>query len=104
MCDSGEQCDREWVEVKFFQDVVNQIGPSAVLVDMIEGVGCSLRWQCGDVEDLAIGRDGGDAGSDAKINVVEPTQFLHHGIDLLSACPLRVENRLRIVKNYDHIP
>jgi len=38
MRDGREEGDREWMEVKSFHDVVNQIGPFAMLVDPIERV------------------------------------------------------------------
>jgi hypothetical protein len=55
------------------------------------------------VESFAVGRDSGDAGGDAQANVGEPTQLLHHGIDLLGICPLGIEDRLCIVEDYEHL-
>ena len=72
----SEQGDRERMEVELFQDIVDQIGPFAVLVDPIECVTRSLHRQCRDVETLAVNRDNGGAGGDAKANVVELAQFV----------------------------
>jgi hypothetical protein len=85
---SGEQRDGERVEVKLFQDVVDSDRMFAVLVDAIERVACGLHRQCWDLEDLTVGRDGGDAGGDAKTDVAELSQLLHHGVDLPRARPL----------------
>ena len=51
----------------------------------------------------AIRRSGGDAGCDADTDVIEPTEFLHHRIDLLSICSPRIEDRFRVVENYQHL-
>ena len=101
--DSSEQGDREGVEVQLLQDVIDQIGSFAMLVDAIECVTCSLHRQCWDIESLAVRRDGGDTGGDAKTNVVEPTQFVHNGIDLLPARPLQIENGFGIVEGDEHL-
>ena len=45
---------------------------------------------------------GGDARRDADPDVVEPTWFLHHGVDLPCIRRLRVENIFRIVEDYHH--
>ena len=91
------------MEVELFQDLVGRIGPFAVLVDAIEGVTCSLHRQRRDVEGLAVGRDGGDAGCYAKANVIELTQLLHHRIYLLSVRSLRVENGFRVIEDNEHL-
>ena len=91
------------MEIKSFQDVVDQIGLFPMLVDTIERVAGGLHRQCRDLESLAIGRDGRNTGRDAKPNVVVATQLFHHAIDLLSIRSLWVEDGFRIVENYDHL-
>ena len=75
-----------------------------VMIYIIEGAACGLHWQCGDVKNLGVGRNGGDPGSDVKTNVVELTQFLHHGIELLGVYSLQVEDVFSTVEDYDHLP
>ena len=38
MCNRGEQCERERMEVELLRDVVDKIGPFVVRVDAAEGV------------------------------------------------------------------
>jgi len=69
----------------------------------LECVVRSLHRQCWDVESLAVRGDGGDAGGDAKTNVVEPAQFVHSAIYLLPARPLRIENGFSILEDDGHL-
>jgi len=66
-------------------------------------VACNLDQQCRDFENLATRGDGGDKGGDAKTNFAEPGRFVHNGVDLLRAHPLRIKNRFCIIENYDHL-
>ena len=47
--------------------------------------------------------DGGDAGSNAKANVAEPTQLLHHGIHLPGIWSLRVKNGFGVIEDQNHL-
>ena len=98
MRDGSEQGDRQGVEIKLFQDAVDQIGLSAVLVDPIECVTCRFHRQCWDVESLTGGRNGGDTGCEAEADVADPTQFLYCGIDLLGILSLWVENGFSVIE------
>lgn len=91
------------MKVELFQDFVDEIGMFAVLVDPIEGVACSLYRQRWDVESLRPGRNGGNAGGDAEAEVAELTQLLYHRVYLLGVRSPRIENRLGVIKNYDHL-
>ena len=90
--------------VELLEDVVDEIGPFTVLVYPIEGVACGLNWQRWYVKGLAVGRNSGNARSDAKADVVELTQLLHRRVDRLSICPSRIEDRLRIIEDYEDLP
>ena len=89
------------MEVELIQDIVDKIGLFTILVYSIEGIACSLNRQRWYVESLAVGRNCGDARSDTKADVVELTQLLHNFVDLLRIRPLRIEDRLRIIKDYE---
>lgn len=91
------------MEVELTQDIVNEIGLFTVLVYMIEGTACSLDRQRWDVGRLAVGRDSGDAGSDAKTDVLKLTQLLHHSVDLLGIHSLRIKNGLCIIEDYEDL-
>ena len=56
-----EQGDRQRMVVQLFQDVIDLIGPFAVLVYPVECILRSLRRQCGDADGLAKRRDCGDS-------------------------------------------
>ena len=99
-----KQSDRERVEVNLFQDAVDQIGPPAALVYVIEDITCILHRQGGNVETLAGGGNSGDARRDAEADVTESTQFLHHSIDPLGICSLWVENGLGVIKDHEKFP
>ena len=103
MRNRGKQGDRQRMEIKSFQDVIDQIGPFAVLVDTVEGVARSVHRQCWDIESLAVGRDGGDAGGDTETDVAELTQLLHHVIDPLSIHSLWIKNGFRIIEDDEHL-
>ena len=45
----------------------------------------------------------GDTRRDKDADIVETTQFLHHGVDLLSIHSLRVEDRFRVIEDYEHL-
>ena len=70
-----------------------------MLVDAIEYVMCGFHRQRRHSESLAVSRDGGDTRSDAKTNVVGPTQFANNSVYLLSVHPLRVENGFCIIED-----
>ena len=91
------------MESEFFQDAVDQVGPTVGVVDLVEDITGGVHRQRGEVQTLAIWGNGGDTGCDAKANVAEPTQFLHYGIDLLSAHSMRVENIFRVIEDYHHL-
>jgi len=91
------------MEVELFQDAVDQVQLIAILVDPIERVASGLGRQRRDVQDLAVGRYGGDPGGDANADVVELAQLLYHGIDFLGTRGLRIENGFGIVENYEHL-
>jgi len=91
------------VKVELSQDIVSQIGVSAVLVDPIERVVGSLDRQRWDVQSLTVRRDCGDPGGDAQAKVAEVTQLLHDIIDLMCARPLQTENGFGIVEDYEHL-
>ena len=46
--------------------------------------------------------DGCDAGGDAETYCFEPTKFIDYGINLLSSCPLRVEDGFSVVKDQEN--
>ena len=73
------------------------------LVYAIERVACRLNRQRRDLEGLAVGRNSRNAGSDPKPNIAELTQLLHHTVDLLSIRPLRIQDRLRVVEDYQDL-
>ena len=98
----GEQRDRKRMKVELLQNFVNKVWLFGVLVDPVEGIVCGLHRQRWDVKSLEVWRDGGDAGGDTNADVLEPSQFLHRGIDLLSVRALRVENGFGIVEDYEH--
>ena len=52
---------------------------------------------------FAVPGDSRETGSDADAYRFELAQFIHNVIDLPSICPLRVENRLGIVEDYEHL-
>jgi len=102
-CGGGEQCYGESVEIQPLEKVADNIRPPTVAVDAVEDIACRLHRQCGDYRPLAVSGDSCDPGSDAKTNVVEPAQLLHHGINLPSIRSLRVENRFGVVEDYNHL-
>ena len=61
------------MKVEPVQDVVDEIGPSAILVYAIEGFAPSLDRQRRDVEGFAVGRNCRDARSDTKADVANAT-------------------------------
>ena len=61
------------MKVEPVQDVVDEIGPSAILVYAIEGPAPSLDRQRRDVEGFGVGRNCGDARSDTKAGVADAT-------------------------------
>ena len=85
LSDSCEQVDGEWMEVQLSKDVVDRVRPFNTLVDPVERLACRLHRQCWDLENLAAGGDGGDAGGDANTDAVEPSQLIHNRADLLCA-------------------
>jgi len=91
------------MKVELLQDLVDEIGPFAVLVYSTEGVPCGLNQQRWYVERLAVRRNSGNPRSDAKADVVELTQPLHHSVDLLGIHPLGIKDRLRIVEDYEDL-
>ena len=91
------------MKVKLAQDVVHEIGPFPTFVYPVEGIAGSLDRQCRYVDSLTIGRNGGDTGSDAKANVSELTQLLHHSIDCPGIRPLRIKDGLGIIEYYEDL-
>ena len=89
--------------VELLEDVVDEIWPFTILVYPIEGVTCSFNRQRWYVESLAVGRDSGNARSDTKPDVVEPTQLLYNCVDLPDIHPSGIKNRLRIIENYEDL-
>jgi len=69
---------------------------------MSEKVKIMTHWQCWDSQSFTVRRDGGDTRCDTNTDVVELTELLHHGIDLLATYSLRVKNGLCIVKDDKH--
>jgi len=63
----------------------------------------SLHRQYWKVESLAVRRDDGDSGGDAKTNIAELTQLFHHSIYLVIVCSLWVKNRFGIIKDYEYL-
>ena len=47
--------------------------------------------------------DGRDTGGDANEDGFEPTQFIHHSVDLLGTRPLGVEDGLGIIEDYERL-
>ena len=92
-----KQGNRERVEVKLFEDVVDRIRPSAVLVDAIKRVTGGLHRQRREFENFTIGRDSTNARCYAQAGVVGLARLLDHSINLLSTCSLWVENRFGVV-------
>ena len=91
------------MEVELLQDVVDQIGLLAMLVDPIERVTSRLDRQRRDLQNLAARRNREVARGDTKADFPEPTQFLHHVVDLLTACSLRIEDGFGVIEDYDHL-
>ena len=83
--------------------VVDDAGPLGVTVDMVEDVACGLHRQRGDFRTLAARGDCCDTGSDKNAYFLEPTQLIHHRIDLLGTRSFRVENGLDVVKDYERL-
>jgi hypothetical protein len=52
---------------------------------------------------FAVPGDCCDTGSDAEAYGFELTQFIHHCVDLLVICSLRVKNGLGVVEDYEHL-
>ena len=103
-CNCGKQGDRKGVEVKLFQDAIDEFGPIAAVVDPVECIVCSVHRYCWHIEVLAIWRSSGDTRSDANTDVVEPAQFLHHSVDLLCTCSLRAKDSLRTIEDDQNFP
>jgi len=91
------------VEVELLQDLIDQNRLFDILVYAIEGAASSLHRQCWDLESLVVGRDGRNARRDAKTNVVEATQLLHHLVYLPSPWSLRIENEFGVIEKQDHV-
>jgi hypothetical protein len=85
MGDGSEQLNGERVELKLFQDAVDEIGPFTLMYTMesITGGIDRQRWH---IQPLAIGRENRDPGCDAKAKLVDPTQLLHNVIYLPGLC------------------
>ena len=90
------------MEAELFEDVIDEVYPIVAVVNMVEGAVCGIPWQRGDIQTLAIWWDGGDAGCNAEKDVAELAQLLHDGKGIPSACSLWVQNRFRIVQDYEH--
>ena len=88
------------MKVELVQDVVHQIRPFTVPVYLMKGITGGPDRQCGYIESLTVGRNGGDARSDAKEDVAELAQLLHCTIDILRTHPPRIKGRLRVIENY----
>ena len=56
------------------------------------------------MESLAMRRDGGNTGGNAKTNVAEPNQFVLDSVDPPCARPLRIEKGFSIIEDYKHLP
>ena len=91
------------MKVELVQDVVDGIKPFTIPVYVIEGFACSFNRQCRYVESFAVGRNSRDPRSDAKANVVQLTQLLYHTVDLLGIHPLRIQDRLCVVEDYQDL-
>lgn len=100
--DRGEQRDRKRVEGQLFEDVVNNFRPIVVVIYPVECIARSVDRQCWDIETFAVWGDGGNSRCDANTNVVESTQFIHHGVDFPGVHSLRIENRFRVIEDDQH--
>ena len=88
------------MKIELVQNVVHQIRPSAIFVYPMKGITGGVDRQRGYVESLAVGRNGGNARSDAKEDVGELAQLLHCTVDILCIRPPRIKDRLRVIENY----
>ena len=92
------------MEIELVQDVANKIGLFDILAYTMEDLAHSIDRQRWNLEDLTVRGNGGDPRGDTWPNVVKPARLLHHSVDLLGICPLRIEDGLRIVEDYKHLP
>ena len=84
-------------------ELLGDIRPFDVLVDAIENVACRLHWECGDYWAIAMWGDGRNARSDAKGDIFEAAQLIHHGVYVVGVSYLRVENGFGVVKYNEHL-
>ena len=95
-CGGCEWCYRQGVEVQTLDKVVDDVRPPTIVVDAVEDIACSLSpQQRGDCRTLGMWRNGGDAGGDAKADVVEATQLLHNGVYLSRVRSLWIDKLIR---------
>jgi len=86
-----------------FEVVVDEIWLIVIVIDTIEGATGGTHRQGGDVQMFAIWGSSGDTGCDTNTDIADSTQFLHRSVDLRSIRSLRIENRFRIVEDYEHL-
>ena len=91
------------MELQALDEVIDDVRSAAVIIDVGEDAASRLARQRRDYRTLAVAGDGCDAGSDAEGYRPELTQFIHHGINFLGVCPLRVKDRFCIVKDHENL-
>ena len=92
MRDRREQCNREGVEVKLFQDLGNHIRPFSLLVYAIEGVLRCVHRQGWYFDSLALRWNGGDPRRNTETYCLQSAQLHHQPIDLFGVRPPWIEN------------
>ena len=92
------------MKVQALEEIVDDPGPIAVTIDVVQDIVCCLHRQRGDLQSFAVWGDIGYVGCDTKANVMELTQLLHHCVDLSGVGPLRVKNGFGVVEDYKHFP
>ena len=85
------------------EKVVDGHRPPVVTIDAVEDIARGLYRQRWNLRTFAVPGDCRDAGSDTDAYGWELTQFFYNCVDLLMIRPLRVEDRLGAVKDYDHL-
>ena len=64
---------------------------------------CDLNRKCLYAENLAVGRGDRDARGGTETNVGELVQPFLHSVDLPDVHPLRIEDKLCIIEDYEDI-
>ena len=98
-CRGCQKSYQKGVIVEELNQVTDDFGPPAVVVDVVEDVACRLPRQL--VDHWALAEWGGhrDARSDADADRSDLTQFVHHLVYLLCIRPLRIEDGLDVVQD-----